>query len=297
MLTSIDQPQYEQLFGPIDTGRTLREADWTIQRLTDLGAKPPHGCRLLRARAIVESLSKQQLPSRRGARRTRLFAEAHRTLLEFYAAARSVNPRMRPTRDMRRKLTLAYGGKDDPLDDDDRSVVARNTQFELWLASWFVAGGKPIRMGEPDLLAAYRFRWRGVAAKRIRSRRQIRKHVLAAAEQVKRWSGTGFIAISLDNFSDTTGIRARSSLRIGERFFQAYPEVDVATDVLVSKAPWIRALICFGHYARWVNSQSPSLQMDNLTKIVLFPEDREDSEYLRSYFDEQGKSYRTAWRR
>jgi hypothetical protein len=297
MLTPLEQPQYERLFGPIDTARTLREADWTIQRLTDLGAKPPRGCRLLRARAIVESLSQQQLPNRRGARKARLFAEAHRTLLEFHAAARSINSRLRPTRLMHRKLALAYGGKDDPVDDDDRSVVARNTQFELWLAAWFVAGRKPIRMGEPDLLAAYRFQWRGVAAKRIRSRRQIRKHVLDAAEQVKRRSGTGFIAISLDNFSHTAGLRARSSRRIGERFFQAYPEVDAAATVLVHKAPWIRALICFGHYARWVNPQNPSLQMDNLTKIVLFPEDREDSEYLRSYFDEQGKSFRSAWRR
>lgn len=296
MLRPIERPIYEQLFGPVDTSTTLRAADWTIQRLSDLGAPPPKGCRLLRARAFVISLSAKTIPTRRSAPQARLFAEAHRTLLEFWAAARSINPRLRPLpKSLRRKLSLAYGGKDDPADDDDRSVVARNTQFELWLAAWLVAGRRPLRMREPDLEAAYGFQWRGIAAKRVRSRRRIAKRVFDAAAQVKQASGTGFIALSLDNYSTTAGIRARSSLRIGERFFEAYPEIDTAADQLKRRAPWIRALVCFGHYARWVNPQNPSLQMDNLTKIVLLPEDQQDQEYLRAYFDEQQRDFHAAW--
>jgi hypothetical protein len=144
-------------------------------------------------------MSAKRIPTRRGALKGRLLAEAHRTLLEFWAAARSFNPGVPLPKAHRRKLSLAYGGKDDPADDDDRSVVARNTQFELWVAAWLTAGRKPIRPREPDLEMAYRFQWRGLAAKRIRSRRQIGKRIREAAEQVKKASGSGFVAISLDH--------------------------------------------------------------------------------------------------
>ena len=193
MLRPMEPPNYEQLFGPVDTVTTLRAADWTIQRLSELGAAPPRGSRLLRARAPVEQMSPRSISTRRGALQGRLFAEAHRTLLEFWGAARSFNPALRPLpKPLRDKLTLAYGGGDDPSEDGDGSVVTRNTQFELWVAAWLTAGRKPIRMREPDLEAAFRFEWRGIAAKRIRSRSQILKRVREAADQVRRASGTGF---------------------------------------------------------------------------------------------------------
>jgi hypothetical protein len=40
-----------------------------------------------------------------------------------------------------------------PAAQDTLSVAARNLQFQLWLAAWFTAGGKPLRYEEPtDLL-------------------------------------------------------------------------------------------------------------------------------------------------
>jgi hypothetical protein len=71
----------------------------------------------------------------------------------------------------------SYGGADDPADDTDRTFVARNTQFELWIAAWLTAGQKQVRMCEPDVQVAQWFQWRGIAVKRIRSQAQILKRV------------------------------------------------------------------------------------------------------------------------
>lgn len=111
--------------------------------------------------------------------------------MEFYGIARSLNPRAIPLpKEIKRKLNVSYGGAEDPANDTDRTAVARNTQFEFWVASWLTAGEKPIRMAEPDLQFAYRFQWRGLAAKRVRSSRQILKRVERAADQVKKDTGT-----------------------------------------------------------------------------------------------------------
>lgn len=218
--------------------------------------------------------------------------------MEFYGIARSINPRASPLPEASRdKFFLSYGGADDPADDSDVTAIARNIQIELWLAAWLTAGGKPIRQAEPDLQLAYRFEWRGVAAKRVRSRRHVRRRVTQAAGQVKRNTGTGFVALSLDNYSTVRAIKARSDLAGGEKFFKSYPEIQRAAKYLQEKEKHIRGLLCFGHFARWSNNKSSSrLHLSNLTQIYMFPSDATDSEYLPSYFDEHCDCFRKAWR-
>jgi hypothetical protein len=219
--------------------------------------------------------------------------------LEFYAIARSLNPRAVPVpKAVRRKLILAYGGADDPAHDNDRTIVARNTQFELWVAAWLTAGRKPVRIAEPDIQFAFRFQWCGLAAKRVRAPGQIVRRVRQAAEQVQRNTGTGFIALALDNYSLARRIRSRTELKAGARFFAAYREIEDAADWLMSKATHIRAFLCFGHYARWLpGEEPPSLQMSNLTRIYMLPSDATDAEYMNAYFPEHGAKFREAWRK
>ena len=218
--------------------------------------------------------------------------------MEYYAIARSINPRTLPlSESIQGIFRHSYGGADDPADDTDITATARNHQFELWLAAWLTAGGKRIRQAEPDLELAYRFEWRGVAAKRVRSRRHIRKRVRNAAEQVKRNTGTGFVAISLDNFSTVRAIKARSDLAAGKKFFNCYPEIHGAARYLQEKETHIRGLLCFGHYARWSGHRhSSKLHLSNLSQIYLFPSDLTDIEYLSSYFEEQGEQFKRAMR-
>jgi hypothetical protein len=181
-----------------------------------------------------------------------LLTEAHRTAFEFYTIARSINPRVTPPKVFRQKLAIAYGGADDPAKDTEESARARNYQFELWVAAWLTAGDKRVRIQEPDLQVAQWFEWRGVAAKRVRSPSQIAKRVKQAAAQIKRQTSTGFVALALDNYSVPRRIRSRSELRAGSAFFGAYPEVELAADYLEISAPWVKGLICFGHFARWL---------------------------------------------
>jgi hypothetical protein len=151
-------------------------------------------------------------------------------------------------------------------------------------------------MAEPDLQVAFRFEWCGLAAKRIRAAGQILKRVKQAAEQVKQNTGTGFVALALDNYSLARSIKSRSELAAGARFFASYPQIEAAADHLMTKAPYVRGLICFGHFARWLpKEEPPSLQMSNLTRIYLLPSDDTDAGYLNAYFHEHGAKFREAW--
>ena len=215
---------------------TIRELDWSLQRLSLLSVAPPLNSRLHRARKILSEADLTTSAFRRNTPQRRIFAEAQRTAVEFYGIARSINPRASPLPEASRdKFFLFYGGADDPADDSDVTAIARNIQFELWLAAWLTAGGKPIRQAEPDLQLAYRFEWRGVAAKRVRSRRHVRRRVTQAARQVKRNTGTGFVALSLDNYSTVRAIKARSDLAGGEKFFKSYPEIQRAGPAVRSR--------------------------------------------------------------
>jgi len=230
-------------------------------------------------------------------RERRLWTEAHRTGLEFYAIARSISPRVPAPEVLRRKLAIAHGGADYPARDTEESARARNYQFELWVAAWLTAGGKPVRMLEPDLQVAQWFQWRGVAAKRVRSPGKIITRVKQAAAQIKDHTPTGFVALALDNYSVPRRIRSRS-LRAGAAFFSSYPEIERAADYLENHAPWVKGLICFGHFARWLPDRGrPSLQMSNLTQIHQLPADEAEDGQLSAFFEEHRTAFSNAWRR
>lgn len=294
---ALSEPRYDQLFEPIPTGQLLACIDWAVLRLRELRLAPPPQSRFLRARDLIQGLGADPEALRKATRSRRLLMEAHRTGFELYAIARSLNPRLRAPDVLRRKLAIAHGGADDPAKDTEASARARDYQFELWVAAWLAAGGKPVRLMEPDLQVAQWFQWRGVAAKRVRSRRKILARVKEAAAQIKKHTPTGFVALALDNYSVPRSIRSRSELGAGSAFFASYPEIDVAVDYLENHAPWVKALICFGHFARWLPDRGrPSLQRSNLTQIYQLPADQAEEEQLSAFFEEHRVAFSKAFR-
>lgn len=125
---------------------------------------------------------------------------AHQTA--WYAVlilcAASLYRRHRYTPFSRDKLTLMMGGADLH---DGRSALARNTEFELYLASLFALASAEVRVGEPDVRLRYGYELVGLAAKRIRStaRRQLSKHIDDAVDQIGRSRLRGLIAIKLES--------------------------------------------------------------------------------------------------
>ncbi len=89
--------------------------------------------------------------------------------------------------------------KDSTLPQNDREQsVGRNSQFHLYLAAVCQnAGLHPVTYDEPDISCTINGREFGIAAKRIKSLHQIKRHIKKAADQIQGAGRPGIIAIEL----------------------------------------------------------------------------------------------------
>lgn len=268
--------------------------DYAHERFRAVGVPVPKQCRLAEARALLENPDNDPRHLPKSVKLRREIAEAHKTAQDFHDIARAMNPRAGHADDrVRRDLARAYYGHLDPRAQDTKSVLARNLQFQLWLASWFTAGDKPIRYEEPDLRVAYWFDWHGVAAKRVQSPSKILTRVREAADQVKKRVGHGFIAVAFDNYSPGLAKRL-ATLRNPLRFYDRLPEMSVALDWCREHAPWIRAVLLFGVLVRWrLKSPLPQLVIEFPERIWCIPRTERDREVLWPYFEELSAKYRS----
>lgn len=298
-IQDLGPPRYDQLFGEGDFRRTLTVLGWTLTKLGEGGVPPGPTSRLRRLDPLLQSIGRDSALLATDSTLRRRLAEAQRTVFEFSGIANILpRDRSRLTKQVRKKLQQSYGGRDDPAEDGPRQVIARSTQFELWLAAYLAAGGKSVQSGEPDLLLDYQSKWQGIAAKRVRSRRQIVARIQAAAKQVRTRTGTGFVAVALDNYSDRDTSRDVSSdgATRGAAFFQEFPEIITATDWLQTHAPWIIGLISFGHVAHWeLRSIPPSLAMDNLVHLVALGRSDTEVDYFNGYFTDHAETFTRNW--
>jgi hypothetical protein len=294
-------PRYDQILAPAGFDRTLEVLGWTLSRLRECGVPPGPASRLHRLEALIRSASSAESKLSSDVVLRRKVAEAQRSVFEFSIIA-NIIPRDKAavTKAMRNKLQRSYGGHDDPAQDGSHQVVARNTQFELWMAAYLVAGGKAVGSAEPDLIMDYNGKWQGIAAKRIRSRAQIVKRVQAAAAQVRTRTGTGFVAISLDNFSDPGAVALTPTEGVGRgrAYFEEFPEVATAIDWLQAKAPWVLGVLCFGHLANWsVAAPPPSLEMDNLVHLIAVGRTDEEVNYFNTFFEQHAEVFAVKMKR
>lgn len=81
---------------------------------------------------------------------------------------------------------------------EDTNTLARNLQYQLYLASRFSNSGMEINCVEPDFNFEYEGEIYSVAAKRITSRNKLIERIKEAEKQILRHDYDGFIAISLD---------------------------------------------------------------------------------------------------
>jgi len=81
---------------------------------------------------------------------------------------------------------------------DRRNRLARNLQFQFFLAGQLAHSGYPITLEEPDAIFVFDGAAYGVAVKRPISAQQVVRRVRDAVKQLARKNLTGFIALSLD---------------------------------------------------------------------------------------------------
>lgn len=102
-----------------------------------------------------------------------------------------------------KKVQMAVSGT--ALPQDKRTYTpARNAQFELLVATLCKQAGYSIALDEPDVLVDASGLTFGIAAKRIRSVRQLGKRIRGARDQIRQSSRDGIICLDLTGIHNPT---------------------------------------------------------------------------------------------
>lgn len=108
-----------------------------------------------------------------------------------------------PSRGCLDLIRRAVGGPVLPQDEGEFSP-ARDAQFELSLAAMCHRARLPTEWAEPDLVVTFGHRRIGLAAKRIKSKSALEKHVRKARDQIQRAKIWGVIALDISTAAHPT---------------------------------------------------------------------------------------------
>jgi len=244
----------------------LAAAEWTLQRLRDLGVNLPSGNRLQVARALIDRVNRNQITLRpEDDPLLEDVTEAQWTIIEQYVVLRSA-PRtassLRP--EHRAKLETMLSGA--PTAEADANPLGRNTQFELYVGATLAMGGASVTIEEPDLVMVFVGRQVGIAAKRVRSALQLSRRVDDAVDQIRRTGRPGFVAVSVEALVKNTGAPSevvRLDARLGAL---------AAIDEKLRHIPEVFGSIVFGRDTTWrFEGERPRIEVGTFLRMRITP--------------------------
>lgn len=250
--------------GSVTTGHLVRLIDYAITKLSGLGIQCGPHTRIAKARAALIAFQRQPARSHDGV----VVAEAVRTAIEFHFIARTFGGTTldgQPA--LRQILNQSLTGALDPR--GETNPIARNSQFELAAGSFLSAGGFPIAIAEPDLIAIIGGEEIGVAAKRVTSRRKIISRVKAAVEQIEKTDRRGIVALNVDSFV-SDALHGVDPEVAGASFASQLPELAKAHDLLTRNAA-VRGLLVRGTKVSILQPQTqPADGAESLIDVTTF---------------------------
>lgn len=169
-----------------------------LTRLAVHGLRVPPSSRVARFMELSDRFAAKQLsPAGVGTfRDVNELLEANRDFVEFAAITEYLLPGQPPAGSaLLKKLNLVLGGA--PLPGEDTNRLARNTQFELYVAALCARGGLEPQLREPDCIVTAGSLRLGIAAKRAGGP-NIRGLVKDGARQLRKASLDGVVALNLD---------------------------------------------------------------------------------------------------
>jgi hypothetical protein len=199
--------------------------------------------------------------------------EANWIIFEQFIVARALH-RLNRTRDaiLLSKLQTMLSGAD--TDEEDKNPLARNTQFELYVGATLAMGGVQTRLAEPDLRIYYCGKEIGIAAKRVRSVKQLIKRAKDAVNQIKASGLPGIVALNVDVLLRKTGTGDLGTEQLAERL-AALTEVDQ----MLSKYEEVFTSLIIARDAVWqFGGRKPSWGMAIWHRFHLYPRTAEQCE-------------------
>lgn len=265
---------------PVGPTAQIAAADWARDRLAEFGIRIPPGNRLQRAKTLLENVNASSAAFTVANDLLDRVTEAQWTIIELYIITRSLGS---PTRslDVRisRKLEEMLSGSDSYV--DDRNPLARNTQFELYVAAAFTMGDVPVTLGEPDLLFDYLGTQCGLAAKRVRSIRQAPRRANEAANQLRAAGLRGVVAVNVDVLLKGGESAPDPTMTFPERL-----EVVQQIEARMSERPEVVATMTFGRDCIWLlGGPRPRSEMSHSIRFTLHPRTNAEEEAGRVFFN------------
>lgn len=198
-------------------GGFIGAAEWTQERLQGLGVALPAGARFAKANALIRKANAGKVVLVENDECTlHQLTEAHWTIFEYYIIARAIrSPEHALSRELLKKLEAMVSGAE--TEDEDRNPLARNTQFELYTAATLTMGGVQTQLAEPDLHVDYLGMTVGIAAKRVRSAKQLLRRAKDAVEQIKSSGLPGIVALNVDVLLKRAGVAPPWTDQFSER--------------------------------------------------------------------------------
>jgi hypothetical protein len=264
-------------FGPTSL---IAAADWTRARLSTFGVPFPPGNRLQRAQSLLKNLQARRPVLAADSALVDQVTEAQWTIVELYIATRGLGSAQRELSDVERaKCEEMLSGAEMP--EADRNPLARNTQFEMYLAALFKMGDVRVMLAEPDLLIDYQGTPCGVAAKRVRSFRQAPKCAREAADQLRASGRPGFVAVNVDVLlklgQDLPGPEATLAERLA---------VLDAIEATMAEREDVLGTITLGRDAIWdFSGEKPGVSVSHSLRFTPHPRTAHAEAEARAFFE------------
>lgn len=252
----------------------IAAAEWTRERLQEFGVPQPTGNRLTKAEALIRDVNDRKIILAPADDHTLyIVTEALWTILEQYIVARGLGRPGRPLSGAQlAKLETMLSGAD--TEDEDRNPLARNTQFELYTGATLTMGDVPTRLAEPDLRVDYLGLQVGVAAKRVRSAKQLINRAKEAVEQIKSSGVPGMVAFNVDVLLKESGTGTPDKEQLDERL-AGLKEVDD----LLSQHDAVLGSLAFARDAAWqFGDDRPMFDFSTTYRFVIYPRTKEQKE-------------------
>lgn len=238
----------------IGSGALHPRLETALSYLERIGIRVPPTCRARNAARLLGRLNRDEEAISRDdpAQLSRIqagYRTAWETFLITFARWEARRDRWHPF--TKEKLSALLGGPDVI---EGRKTIARDTQFELYIAANLRLGGVEVRGGEPDVRFKLGYERFGIAAKRISSADlgQLRRHATKAAHQIETTGRRGFIAINLDSRFAATRVEQERSVLLGE-FDAVFDSVNELLPEL-TELPHVAGVMVFGYATEWVFS-------------------------------------------
>ena len=268
---------------PVSPSASIAGAERAIDRYRKLGIRQSPGNRLQQARELLAQFAGRNAPlDSEDEELLHRIVESTQTCFEHYLIARSTGTRFgKLSFEMVRKLEESLTGAE--VADEEVNSPGRDTQFELFVRAFLVMGGVPVWIAEPDLRFRYNGREVGLAAKRVKGSRKLRRRFNDAVDQIERTGHSGFVAVNADLLVRNLGSEGDAA-ELGARFQERLGALKRIDEEFGSHSLVVGRLV-FGTDAIWhLEKGKPKLELRSFRQYYVYSKSDEEAKAADRFF-------------